>query len=326
MPLSGRYAGTGPFLEAILDSFQDGLIVLDKNLRILHANQVMTDWHGGESVLGETCFSAYHGRTEPCVECPALRASASGKTEKGEVTFVREDGTSGRRELTVHPVFDKAGALTGVVGTAREVSARREAEALRREQQDLYRSLFESNTSVILLIDPETAAIRDANPRACSFYGFSRDLLRTMTITEINVLSGREVLGEMERAKAERRTSFHFSHRLADGSVREVEVFSGPMTVAGRPLLCWVVHDITERKAADRERERLITDLRKALSEVKTLQGLIPICSSCHRIRDDEGLWNRIEVYIRDHSHAELTHGLCPDCIDRLYPDLKEEE
>jgi len=160
---------------------------------------------------------------------------------------------------------------------------------------------------------------------ACAFYGHSRAALRKMKITEINVLSPEEVFEEMRRAKAEQRNHFNFSHRLADGSVREVEVFSGPITVGGQPLLASIVHDVSERKAAEREREKLIDDLRTALSEVKTLRGLIPICASCSKVRDDEGYWNRIEVYIRDHSDAQLTHGLCPECVDRLYPDLEGE-
>jgi AmiR/NasT family two-component response regulator len=74
---------------------------------------------------------------------------------------------------------------------------------------------------------------------------------------------------------------------------------------------------------ADSEaRERLILELQNALDQVKTLSGLIPICSSCKKIRDDEGYWNQLEVYIRDHSDAEFSHGLCPECAKKLYPEI----
>ncbi len=79
------------------------------------------------------------------------------------------------------------------------------------------------------------------------------------------------------------------------------------------------------RKQAEEERERLITELQKALSEVKKLSGLLPICASCKNIRDDKGYWNQIESYIRDHSEAEFSHGLCPDCAKKLYPELYKE-
>jgi PAS domain S-box-containing protein len=83
--------------------------------------------------------------------------------------------------------------------------------------------------------------------------------------------------------------------------------------------------EIEERKRAEREREKLILELTEALEKVKTLSGLLPICASCKKIRDDKGYWNQIESYIRSHSEAEFTHGLCPDCLRKLYPHLKGE-
>jgi hypothetical protein len=66
-------------------------------------------------------------------------------------------------------------------------------------------------------------------------------------------------------------------------------------------------------------------ELQKALGEVKTLSGFIPICSSCKKIRDDKGYWGAVEQYIKQHSTAEFTHSICPDCMVKLYPDLAEE-
>ena len=83
--------------------------------------------------------------------------------------------------------------------------------------------------------------------------------------------------------------------------------------------------DITARKLAEAEREKLIGDLRDALSRVKLLSGLLPICASCKKIRDDRGYWNQIESYIRDHSEANFSHGICPDCARKEYPELFAE-
>lgn len=83
-----------------------------------------------------------------------------------------------------------------------------------------------------------------------------------------------------------------------------------------------ISRDITERKRADAEREQLIAELREALSRIKALQGLLPICASCKRIRDDRGHWNRIESYLQEHSGAEFSHGVCPECIQKLYPEV----
>lgn len=83
--------------------------------------------------------------------------------------------------------------------------------------------------------------------------------------------------------------------------------------------------DITERKRIEREREQLIEDLQAALAKVRTLSGLLPICANCKKIRDDHGYWTQIESYIHEHSEADFSHGLCPDCVDELYPEVRPE-
>ncbi len=83
---------------------------------------------------------------------------------------------------------------------------------------------------------------------------------------------------------------------------------------------------VIERKQFEEEREKLIKELQQAMSEIKMLSGLLPICSSCKKIRDDQGYWNQIESYIQDHSEAEFSHGLCPECAKRLYPEYLKEK
>ncbi len=80
-----------------------------------------------------------------------------------------------------------------------------------------------------------------------------------------------------------------------------------------------VVH---ERKRTEEEWERLIRGLQEALAKVKTLSGMLPICASCKKIRDDKGYWNQIESYLLEHSEAEFSHGFCPECMKKLYPDF----
>ena len=80
--------------------------------------------------------------------------------------------------------------------------------------------------------------------------------------------------------------------------------------------------DITRRKLAEEEREHMIHELQEANTKIKTLRGLLPICASCKKIRDDRGYWNQIEVYIKLHSEADFSHSICPDCAKRLYPTV----
>lgn len=78
-------------------------------------------------------------------------------------------------------------------------------------------------------------------------------------------------------------------------------------------------------KQANLSREELIKDLQKALSEVKTLSGLLPICSFCKNIRNDEGYWQQIEEYIKDHSESDFTHGICNECMEKNYPEFYQK-
>jgi glutaredoxin len=78
-----------------------------------------------------------------------------------------------------------------------------------------------------------------------------------------------------------------------------------------------VLRDVTER-------QQLLTELQDALARVKTLSGLIPICASCKKVRNDAGYWESVEDYIRDHTDAEMPHGLCPDCMQRIMQDMED--
>ena len=109
---------------------------------------------------------------------------------------------------------------------------------------------------------------------------------------------------------------------VVDGLLLTVLVFPIVYLFMLRPL---VLH-ITERKRAEAEREKLILELKETLSKLKQLSGLLPICASCKKIRDDKGYWNQIESYISDHSEADFTHGICPECMKNLYGISLEED
>lgn len=87
----------------------------------------------------------------------------------------------------------------------------------------------------------------------------------------------------------------------------------------------FVFSDITEQKRAEEDRERLVKEREDAIAKVKVLSGLIPICAACKKIRDDKGYWNQIEDYIRSHSEADFTHGMCPGCLREYYPQIYKD-
>jgi PAS domain S-box-containing protein len=88
----------------------------------------------------------------------------------------------------------------------------------------------------------------------------------------------------------------------------------------GEPFIVGVIRDITERKELEEEREKLVCELKGALVEIKTLSGLLPLCSYCKKIRNDKGYWEKLEAYLGKHSQAEFSHSVCPECFDKYYP------
>ena len=112
-----------------------------------------------------------------------------------------------------------------------------------------------------------------------------------------------------------------------DGSFLPVSYVTAPIREGDRVVAAVIAfQDITMRQMIEEERERLIEELTEALENVKTLKGLLPICASCKRIRDDTGYWNQIEEYVREHTDAEFSHALCPDCAVKLYPDYFKKD
>lgn len=106
---------------------------------------------------------------------------------------------------------------------------------------------------------------------------------------------------------------------VKNGIESPYKVIFHDLDIANRNL----VHEIDVRKEAEQEKENLIQELTTALDEIKTLKGIVPICMHCKSIRDDKGYWNQLEKFIQDHSDAEFSHGICPQCMKKHYPELK---
>lgn len=125
------------------------------------------------------------------------------------------------------------------------------SEQALKESEDQFRRLFEEHSAIKLLIDPEDGSIVHANHAAEKFYGWSVEQLRSMNIDRINTLLPEKIKEEMNRARRQERNHFNFRHRLADGSVRDVEVFSSIITIKGKDYLPSIVHDVTEKKKTE---------------------------------------------------------------------------
>ncbi len=125
-------------------------------------------------------------------------------------------------------------------------------EAL-KESEERFHAMFEKHHAIMLLVEPESGNIIDANQSAEKFYGYNLSQLQLMNIGQINMLPPEQLHKEIQKAATESRTSFNFSHKLSSGEIRSVEVFSTPITVANKILLFSIIHDITERELAEME-------------------------------------------------------------------------
>jgi PAS domain S-box-containing protein len=135
------------------------------------------------------------------------------------------------------------------------------AHAALLESAERHRSLFEDNIAVMLLMDPLTGEILDANQAAGNFYGYDREELKKMKVTDLNTLPEEIVKEELEKARIHRKIQFQFKHRLKDGSIRDVEIYSSRIKAFGKDVLHSIVHDITEKVKIE---EELIASKEKA--------------------------------------------------------------
>jgi PAS domain S-box-containing protein len=197
----------------------------------------------------------------------------------------------------------------------------------RETAQDALSILLDAVNSSIngLIITDLKGMIRFANPAFCKMFEYSpeeiigEDAANLFTTKTIRLFSDVMALIDLSQ-----NNTGEFAVENKDGGIHIVEVTASNVTSSSGKLVGRMASfiDITQKKEIETERESLISKLQDALDRIKTLRGIIPICASCKKIRDDQGYWNQIESYIKDHSEADFSHGICPDCAKRLYPDF----
>lgn len=181
------------------------------------------------------------------------------------IVSIEHEGETSLYEMACAPMLDGRSRKLGWIYTFHDITDfKRVEEALGRSEQ-LYRSLFEKTGAVKLLVDPQTGSIVDANEAAAEFYGYPLAQMKTMNISSINILPFQVIQTEMQKAFTGKQSYFTFSHRLASGEIRFVEVYSSSVDIDGRQLLHSIVHDITDRRKveiAEREQRTLAEALR----------------------------------------------------------------
>ena len=222
--------------------------------------------------------------------------------------------------------------LKKIKALEKEAAARKKAESeLKKQSETRFRSVAQSAKDAIITAD-KSGKIAFCNTAADIMFGYRENELIGQTISILMPQRFRKAHERgMARVAASGKTrlineTVELFGITKDGSEFPVELSLSNWKSGNHTFYTGIIRDISERKQHEREREALIDHLKRSLDKVRKLSGLLPICASCKKIRDDKGYWNQIEAYIRDHSEAEFSHGICPECSRKLYPEYYREK
>ncbi len=294
--------------------------------KTIYVSQKFLDLYGFQSVdelAGQPVTDQWAPEfREPIMERAQRRARGEPVLSDYEGMGLRKDGSQFPVHISVALVELPDGPAFMAFLT--NITERKRAEEKLRQ---LSRAVEQSPASIV--ITNPAGDIEYANPKFVEVTGYTlAEALgknpRILKSGEKGPEAYRE-LWETISAGKEWRGEFH--NKKKNGELYWESASISPI----RDLAGCVTHyvavkeDITARKQTEAERDKLIQDLQEALASVKSLSGLLPICSGCKKIRDDKGYWSQVDSYIQKHSDATFTHSLCPDCIKKWYPELAED-
>jgi len=250
-------------------------------------------------------------------------------------------------ESTIQDLLDQNCALKQKIRQMENLLAEfREAAELFKLERSLYLDILNSQPAGIYRIrvfpsdanpqadwgcpDHPPYLIESVNDRICEILKIDRQVFEDRPGVVIDMIheEDREEFTRLNDEASVSLAPFRWEGRLkVEGQVSWVHFESLPRPLAnGEVLWTGVLYDISERKLEEQQKEDLIQEIQKALEEIKTLRGIVPICAHCKKIRDDQGYWDHVETYVSRHTDAQFSHGFCPDCMQKLYLELGSSE
>lgn len=318
-------------IKLLLNSTAEGIFGMDTNGRCTFCNSACINLLGYETeknILGQNIHVLIHhtradGSVCPLEECRIFSSFRIGQGVHCENDiFWRPDHSKIQVEYRSYPIF-KNDEVIGAVVTFKDITEKsRTKKLLEKSLQasaDIVREI-PSGLFTYQYIAPDKLILLDGNRAGELLSGINIMEWQGEEFNDIWPNAKKEGLTDaflevVETGKTYRTENKIYKDDRLEGAFK-IHAFKLP----GNKLAV-AFDNITEIRQNEEEREQLIRRLKKALNEIKTLRGILPICSSCKKIRDDEGYWNQIEYYISVHSNAEFSHGICPDCAEQLYPD-----
>jgi PAS domain S-box-containing protein len=304
----------------------DGMRIIDENGTILEVNQGFCRMMKKESheLVGQPYYVVYAPLPPEVIQhdLALLKKRMHSATTPNHQEFSINLWDGSERWFEATHSLDLEDQSLAVFSIFRDITDRKQAEEKIHESEEKFRAIFEQNSSAIAIIEPDTT-ISMVNDAYCQISGYTKQEVVGMSWTSQIPPDDLERLKEYNRRRlinpqdAPENYEFKFYHK--NGEVRYGLISVSFIPTAKKIITSFV--DITDRRNAEMDREKLINELKSALSEVKTLSGLLPICSSCKKIRDDNGYWQQVEGYIQKHSDAKFTHGICPECTIKYFPE-----
>ncbi len=197
-------------------------------------------------------------------------------------------------------------------------------ETLLKDEIYWRRLLIEESRDAIVVLDQNTK-VYEANSRFADMLGYSSEEVYQLHAWDWDAALNKEQILELAKTVSDTGHYFVTQHRRKDGGLIDVELSNNGAVYRGKKLIFCICRDISKRNRAEREREELIKKLQDSLAEIRALRGILPLCSFCKRIRDDEGYWEKVDIYINKHFEADISHAICPECLKIHYPDEYKE-
>ena len=204
------------------------------------------------------------------------------------------------------------------------VTELRHTESLLRDEINLRRLLVEESIDAIVVLD-QCGKVYEANNRFADMLGYSRDEVYELHVWDWDALLSKKRILELINSVTDAGQHFETQHRRKDGRILDMELCNNGLVYRGKKLVFCICRDVSDQKKAEKERSALVKKLQDSLSEIRTLRGILPLCSFCKKIRNDQGYWEQVDVYLNKHSEADISHSICPECMKQHYPFEYEE-